>query len=155
MKNIKVYEESAKVIEYYSEKHRKSVAKIVRDMLDSYIYEHYEEFLDYINYINDKCKDTINEDRFFLDGDSGVLWTYRNFDADSLNQVVENYFSKDLLLEALTKENPFEWIETFCKQYCIDVNDKSFSTDLEWFSEKPFAIGCTEETLNKLKEALL
>lgn len=99
------------------------------------------------------------QDCFCWETPWNMVWIYHNEDAASGDQFVKNYITSELLKDAVKEhgdnvEAVFDCISTCCKQYCIDIGDECYESTKESFENKPFAIGLTEKTLDRLKKEL-
>jgi len=103
--------------------------------------------------------DFLNQDRFFLDLDNGVVeWMYYNPDSVSGGQFVVNLFSIDDITDALAEtmdvESAFDYIGSTCKQYLVDMGSAYFGEAWKQMnSREPFQIGCSYTTLDNLQLA--
>lgn len=101
----------------------------------------------------------MTDDLFFLDLDNDrIIWVYHNPDATVGGQFVTNYigraFFKDAMRGRSDPADVFDYIGSGCRQLISDVGTEEYAADLAFLKErKPFAVGCTAQTLQRLGQA--
>ncbi len=106
----------------------------------------------------EKHKDVIDREKFFK-ANNGFTHIYYNPDADAGGQIVYNEISHSLIWDALANDTSsdgfFEYIQSHCNQYLIDVGDLDFHDSFMSFVDDIAEFeGCTEETMLLLQDAV-
>ncbi len=105
----------------------------------------------------EKHSDMRGKDKFFRN-DSGFMHAYYNPDADAGGQLVYNEITHELIWDALaddiSSDGFFEYIQSHCKQYLVDVGDLDFHDSFMSFVDDIAEFeGCTEDTMRLLQDA--
>lgn len=103
-------------------------------------------------------------EKFFKTTYGVIKWMFHNYDATCGDAIMTNEIDDDLIDEALSlatldgvidKDIAFDVIQERCRQYGADIGTEAYEWEKELFDSEPFAVGCSIETLLKIKEALL
>lgn len=105
----------------------------------------------------EKHSGVLDRDKFFKT-DSGFTYVYYNPDATAGGQFVYNEISYGLIWDALVddinSDNFFDYIQSHCKQYLVDLGDSDFHDSVMNFVNNKAAFeGCTEDTMHLLQDA--
>lgn len=105
----------------------------------------------------EKYSDVLDKDKFFKT-DSGFTHVYYNPDATAGGQLVYNEISSELIYEALVEDmNPgsfFEYLNSACKQYLVDIGTDDFHDSfMNFVNNKAEFEGCSENTMRLLEKA--
>ena len=100
--------------------------------------------------------DAVNQDKFFKTN-SGFEEIYYNPDSTAGGQLVYNEFSFELIREASKQDTMmkfYNYLNSGCKQYCVDINSAEFMDYLKDFMErKPDYLKDNKETANAMIKA--
>lgn len=101
----------------------------------------------------DQCDNGL--DKFYVDRENEIVnHVYYNPDSSAGGQLVYNYFSFDELFEAITKEDPLEYLETFCKQELVDIDRPDFAVKARAFLENNEDFNSKDENFDKKLSAI-
>ena len=121
-----------------------------------------QELRSYINggLNNSDLQELINQcdnglEKFYVDRENEtVTHAYYNPDSSSGGQLVYNYFSFDELFEAIAEEEPLKYLETFCKQETVDIDNPYFSARARKFIENSEDFNSKDEEFGKKLSAI-
>ena len=100
--------------------------------------------------------DAVNQDKFFKTN-SGFEEIYYNPDSTAGGQLVYNEFSFELIREASKQDTMmkfYNYLNSGCKQYCVDIDSAEFMDYLKDFMERePDYLKDNKETANAMIKA--